>query len=231
MPRSSPARQYRSLKRNKPCDRCREAKTRCQVLEGPSCSKCQRARLPCSFSSTSQPGLGSGAENDVQTTPAPTSLSQHEGSSVEPWPQTPTVGAATAASASQTGDRIWSAQHTPAIQNSEAELKINTQFSQSLEGIDGISAQLFGASSESDPWLLRHCKFDDFGSRSFQNSQYRNAGGVPFAHKIPIHFLIESDRLRESAKRETEFPEKQIASREELDAIVPPVYGQRLVAL
>jgi hypothetical protein len=93
------------------------------------------------------------------------------------------------------------------------------------------SAQLFGSSSESDPWLLRHCKFDDFGIRSFQNTRFRNAGGLPLAQKIPIHLILEPNELHETAKEETRAFDRQIASREDLNRIVPLDCGQKLVKL
>jgi hypothetical protein len=131
----------------------------------------------------------------------------------------------------QANDSTSSVQPTPPSLPPETDLQFNTQFSQSLEGMRGFTAQLFGSSSESDPWLLRHCRFDDFGTRTFQNTQYRNAGGLPLTHKIPIHLLIEPDELHETAKDETRAYDKQISSREELEHIVPLECGQRLVAL
>lgn len=235
---ASTSRPYRSSKRNKPCDRCRETKTRCQVVVGPQCVKCQRSGLDCSFS-----GSGSGharskphaalQQSDGYRTPTPSSEYGQRPTSGTPWSQSPlVVGAAGRASLQPQVDlSSLAVQHDPPTIPPETDIQFSTQFAQSLEGMQGFSTQLFGSSSESDPWLLRHCRFDDFGTRSFQNTQYRTAGGLPLANKIPIHLLIEPNELHETAKDETRAYDKQIASREELNHLVPAECGQRLVAM
>lgn len=231
---ASASRPYRSSKRNKPCDRCRETKTRCQVVVGTQCVKCQRSGLECSFSGSGKSQLKQhAAVQDGLRTPTPASEYGHGATSSAPWSQSPLMPAAAGrvSQQPQVNRSTLSIQPTPPALPHETELQFNTQFSQSLEGMRGHTAQLFGSSSESDPWLLRHCRFDDFGTRTFQSTQYRNAGGLPLAHKIPIHLLIEPNELHESAKDETRAYDKQIASREELEHIVPPECGQRLVAL
>ncbi|KAM3450760.1 hypothetical protein MY3296_005813 [Beauveria thailandica] len=72
--------------------------------------------------------------------------------------------------------------------------RVSTQLSQSMDGIDGHSIMLLGASSESDPWLLRHCHFDQLGLRSVHKMYFRNAGGVPTTDKIPIHFIVSDNK-------------------------------------
>lgn len=209
------SRPYRSSKRNKPCDRCRETKTRCRVVADSRCVKCLREGIPCSFSD------GGRSKNSSQplylSTPTP-GASDHGESWT--WSQSPAM--------STTVGPVPPNNEQPL---SSTDIEFNTQFSQSLENLRGYSAQLFGSSSECDPWLLRHCKFDDFGSRWFQNTYFRNAGGVPLVHKIPIHFMVESTELSKSAERETQVIEQEIASRDELNDLVPPECGQRLVAL
>lgn len=231
---ASTSRPYRSSKRNKPCDRCRETKTRCQVVTGSSCAKCQRSGLDCSF--TGKPRLHAHTSvqySDGVRTPTPATDYEHRATSGAPWSQSPLMPVAVGRASQRppTNDTALSVQPTPPTLPHETDLQFNTQFSQSLEGMRGATAQLFGSSSESDPWLLRHCRFDDFGTRTFQSTQYRNAGGLPLAHKIPIHLLIEPDELHETAKDETRAYDKQISSRDELEHIVPLECGQRLVAL
>jgi hypothetical protein len=102
---------------------------------------------------------------------------------------------------------------------------------QSLDQLEGFSAQLFGASAESDPWLLRHCAFDDSGVKCFYKVHFRNAGGVPTADRIPVHFMIAADELAASAKQETSCRTAGETTRDELNRLVPPEYGQRLVSL
>jgi hypothetical protein len=231
MPPASTSRPYRSAKRNKPCDRCRETKTRCQVVTGSSCAKCQRSGLDCSFTGKSR--LQTHASDGVRTPTPATEYERGATSSGAPWSQSPLMPVAVGRASQRppTNDTTLSVQPTPPTLPPETDLQFNTQFSQSLEGMRGFTAQLFGSSSESDPWLLRHCRFDDFGTRTFQSTQYRNAGGLPLAHKIPIHLLIEPDELHETAKDETRAYDKQISSRDELEHIVPLEFGQRLVAL
>lgn len=223
------ARPYRSSKRNRPCDRCRETKIRCQVITGSQCAKCQRDGLHCSFSTPDRTRLGYVQHAEGSRTPTPAAGHSHESSPGVPWSRSPIIST-TAGSALQHTDLPLPTQPTPPkIQ--ETDIQFNTQFSQSLEAMQDCSAQLFGSSSESDPWLLRHCKFDDFGIRSFQNTRYRTAGGLPLAQKIPIHLIIEPNELHETAKEETRAFDRQIASRADLDRVVPLDCGQRLVAL
>lgn len=106
----------------------------------------------------------------------------------------------------------------------------STQLSHSLDQIQGHTVQLLGGSSESDPWLLRHCRFDELGLQSFHKVHYRHAGGVPTRDKIPVHFLVSDDELFESAATETRVNDES-ELRTELDALVPQVYGARLVRL
>jgi hypothetical protein len=105
-----------------------------------------------------------------------------------------------------------------------------TQFVQSIDQLESGHAQLFGASAESDPWLLRHCCFDDSGMKYLYKVHFRNAGGVPTAQRIPIHFMITSGELTASIKHETRTGLGE-ATRERLNYLVPPEYGRRLVAL
>lgn len=105
-----------------------------------------------------------------------------------------------------------------------------TQFVRSIDQLDQGYAQLFGASAESDPWLLRHCRFDDSGMKHFYKVHFRNAGGVPTTQRIPIHFLISSEDLSSKSKQETRASYGDI-TRDYLDSLVPLEYGRRLVAL
>ncbi|RJE25737.1 hypothetical protein PHISCL_01925 [Aspergillus sclerotialis] len=101
---------------------------------------------------------------------------------------------------------------------------------QSLDLLEGLSYQVIGASGESDPWLLRHCRFDERGFLPFHRVHVRNAGGVPLDEKIPVHFLVTDDRQYSSNKDSTSFFHEQWI-REKLNSLVPLEYGQRLVAL
>ncbi|KAJ5139447.1 hypothetical protein N7448_002855 [Penicillium atrosanguineum] len=64
----------------------------------------------------------------------------------------------------------------------------------------------------------------------FYKVHYRNAGGVPTAQRIPVHFMITSDDLSTAMKNETRAGTGEV-TKEHLDCLVPPEYGRRLVAL
>ncbi|EMT69639.1 Urease [Fusarium odoratissimum] len=95
------------------------------------------------------------------------------------------------------------------------------QFSKSLDDINGQTSILLGASSESDPWLLRHCQFDEYGLRSFYGLQFRNIGGVPNRQKIPVHFIVRQD--------ETDVIDASLRAR--LNELIPVSWGLRLIRL
>ncbi|KAM5364173.1 hypothetical protein ACJA88_013127 [Fusarium oxysporum] len=95
------------------------------------------------------------------------------------------------------------------------------QFSKSLDDINGQTSILLGASSESDPWLLRHCQFDEYGLRSFYGLQFRNIGGVPNRQKIPVHFIVRQD--------EKDMVDASLRVR--LNELIPVSWGLRLIRL
>jgi hypothetical protein len=102
-----------------------------------------------------------------------------------------------------------------------------TQISQSLENMQGYHYQLCGVSSDADPWLLRHCKFDDYGFQKFFNVHFRNAGGVPTRELIPAHFVVTQ---QDATSIENEAAQDQNL-RAELAMMVPFNHGQRLLRL
>ncbi|KAL4932556.1 uncharacterized protein BDV17DRAFT_300677 [Aspergillus undulatus] len=102
---------------------------------------------------------------------------------------------------------------------------------QTLDLLPGVSAQVMGTSGESDPFLLRHCKFDDYGLLHFHQVRFRNAGGVPLEEKIPVHYLVTDDALYDAAAASTKSARQLPSPRDELNSLVPADHGQRLVAL
>ncbi|KAF5228104.1 hypothetical protein FAUST_11324 [Fusarium austroamericanum] len=97
------------------------------------------------------------------------------------------------------------------------------QFSRSLDDIQGQTSTLLGSSSEADPWLLRHCQFDEYGLRSFYGLQFRNIGGVPNRQKIPVHFIVTP-----KSTNDTTF-DKMMSLRSRLNGLIPVSLGVRLV--
>ena len=106
----------------------------------------------------------------------------------------------------------------------------STQISQSLDTVDNVYYQLAGASSDADPWLLRHCRFDDFGSLQLFKVHIRNAGGVPTRDKIPAHFLVGDRDVYDAARAEAGI-DYDGDLREELARLVPPETGLRILRL
>ncbi|KAJ5278583.1 hypothetical protein N7478_003955 [Penicillium angulare] len=222
---SSPcsSRPYRS-KRHRPCDQCRARKLGCQTDGGIPCQRCRDAKLACTFDNPppKRPRLSdslSFADPSVNglfiTNDRDTSAEQSPFERVDSrFPSLEFDGV----NITSPGSGILLPGRPP------------TQFVQSIDKLDQGYAQLFGASSESDPWLLRHCRFDDSGMKHFYKVHYRNAGGVPTAQRIPIHFMISSQELSASTQQETRAGNYDV-SREQLDILVPPEYGRRLVAL
>ncbi|KAJ5156636.1 hypothetical protein N7492_009439 [Penicillium capsulatum] len=230
-PRQHPSRPYRS-KRHPPCVQCRRKKLRCDAQGSNTCQRCEAAGVQCSFSavrrSTTLPETEpastdgrpavqpQGGENPLSTTIQVESQSTFTplDTSIDPRLAEESIG-----------DLLLPSQ--PAYHFPE---RVTPQAIQTLDGLKGLSAQVIGASGESDPWLLRHCKFDDHGFLPFHMVHFRNAGGVPLEEKIPVHFLVTADQLYESAKDETKYPQRA-SVRDELNALVPLECGQRLVSL
>lgn len=278
-------RPYRSQKRQRPCDRCRERKLRCQTEDGqPPCQRCRQSSLACTFvgrprkrvsgqaaqralssshgirspssmcegqqlrsssSSNGSPLVGRPEHHQDFHVPARLHHPQHHHHSHHASVISSSADEAVAAPESRDGNNTVHGQHATTHLPNRGTLthalgtpvltalhphRPSTQLSQSLDQIEGHAAVLLGGSSESDPWLLRHCRFDELGLRTFHKLHFRHAGGVPTSDKIPVHFLISSDELCESAAGETRVAgDKEL--RAELDMLVPPAYGVRLIRL
>lgn len=232
-------------KRQRPCDRCRGKKLGCQTDNGPPCRRCQREGVHCTFleqpHKRSRPKVqlvphvhmnqvaspSANNEREVSLGAAP-QLQNHSPSA--PTPPTQPLGDAVPLGdlrvTRETESFFPIHRETSQLQDAGP----STQFSQSLDQVQNHSAQLFGGSAESDPWLLRHCRFDEYGMRIFHKVHFRNAGGVPTNHKIPVHFMFSANDLHGSAKEETTV-HGQKDFRAELNLLVPPGHGPRLVKL
>lgn len=103
----------------------------------------------------------------------------------------------------------------------------------SLESPSGFTAQLSGSSGESDPWLLRHCRYDEYGMCNFPRASFRTVGGVPYEHLVPVHFIVAENSLYDAGKEEF-FVEGNLGEAEllyQLNSLVPPSDGRRLICL
>lgn len=226
-------RPYRS-KRRPPCDQCRRKKLRCEAVEGQSCQRCQSRSSLCSFDTSirpsSTPHLESVSDHheaayrdDEKASPS-TNVDQFQTIRTPTRPGS-TINFDSSLINDPAGDFLFPLEPPYPLPERPVPQAIQT-----LDHLKGVSSQLIGASGESDPWLLRHCKFDEHGFLLFHEVHFRNAGGVPLDEKIPVHFLVTSDELYDTAKKTTKY--LTVGSRrEELDSLVSLDCGQRLVSL
>jgi hypothetical protein len=105
------------------------------------------------------------------------------------------------------------------------------QHVRSIETLDQFNVQLCGNSAELDPWLLRHCRFDDVGMRQHGKIRIRNVGGVPIDDMIPVHFTVVDDNFYDVAKPQQGSAPSLHNPRRELDSLVSPDMGRRLITL
>lgn len=238
---SQSSRPYRS-KRQPPCDQCRRKKLRCDSQGQKSCQRCQASGSKCSFDITS--GRRSALP---ELRPSPVQVEEEAAILTDSANIVPNEIDSTAVPETSSSFPILESGDTAGLNAdlnaasvddfflpSQPEYHIperpTPQAIQTLDQLKGFSSQVIGASGESDPWLLRHCKFDDHGFLLFHQVHFRNAGGVPLEEKIPVHFLVTADQLYDQTKDETRFPPRDRA-REELNTLVPLECGQRLVSL
>ncbi|KAL4762781.1 uncharacterized protein BDW70DRAFT_166586 [Aspergillus foveolatus] len=203
---ASPIRRPYRSKRHPPCDRCRQKKLRCDPDDQIGCRRCQASGTLCSFAR-----LHRAVSMPVAfTSPTPgnsePSLQPIAPAAYLPEPARPLI--------------------FPVGERSSGQQAIQT-----LDLLPDVSAQLVGSSGESDPFLLRHCKFDDYGFLHFHQVRFRNAGGVPLNEKIPVHYLVTDNALYESAAASTRAARGCPSPRQELDVLVPVDHGQRLISL
>lgn len=244
MPKS---RQYRHRNRQIPCDRCRRQKVRCLMDGHPPCQRCRHTPTSCTFtngsndptlSNVTPSALGPNSSPPISLATSPTNT-HHETSSSQAIPP-PTTGYSayhevTQAPASAPEDDAapvedWSFANASLDQLFPTQ-SISTQISQSLDQLDGHHYQLCGGSSDQDPWLLRHCKFDEFGFRKFLKVHIRNAGGVPTRDKIPAHFMVSEDAIYHEPRLDTRSFDDEYSLRAELMSLIPMHHGARLIRL
>ncbi|RAO65189.1 uncharacterized protein BHQ10_001201 [Talaromyces amestolkiae] len=252
---ASPAgtRPYRS-KLKRPCDRCRSRKIACILPESGPCRNCWNVGKSCTFDKPPNPRNREIVNRRASTkptdhssyfAPSPDRSSEYMrfertnhgnttfqvDTSVSPrvyhnrsYHALPTTNRKQAKPAASFGsiDVINNIRDTPKIQHIR-----------SLDQLNASTAQLFGTSAESDPWLLRHCKYDDNGMRHLHGIHFRNVGGVPVEGLVPVHFLVTEDSLLVPSKEATSCSAEVdvLKIRDELNEMIPPKFGVRLVPL
>lgn len=229
----SSTRPYRS-KRHPPCSQCRQKKLRCESRNGGICQRCRDTGTNCSFNDLISRPLPSSRTNPIpgrQETSTPSQIT-----ATTYIPTDATFGGQIATnppfSESHLAETEGEEFIIPSPSTYDFPERPLPQAIQTLDQLKGFSYQLIGASGESDPWLLRHCKFDEHGFLLVHQVHFRNAGGVPLDEKIPVHFLVTDDQLYGPAKAETRIaPDESHPLRETLNTLVPLECGQRLVSL
>ena len=233
-------RRYRSAKRPHPCDQCRGRKLKCLMHGEPPCERCQRDGGSCSFSQRLS------KRRQAQSVTLHPSISP-EHNLEHPSQQTVLPSTRHDTSIDPTADQVYNdsvpfQHHEANVENSAMGspraalitdpflLRPITQLSRSFEKDEGSTALFLGTSSSSDPWLLRHSRFDQFGLCSFNSLQFRNAGGVPTAEKIPVHFLMSASDRPEEFSNETGIFEEDF-DRVRVNSIVSIAQGTRLIRL
>ncbi|WQF89992.1 hypothetical protein CDEST_15006 [Colletotrichum destructivum] len=235
-------RQYRSRKRQRPCDRCRSMKLKCQQEENQmACRRCKQSQLDCTFTGKPRKRTPAKPLNRPEAwreasppTTGRTDLSfptRASRSAASPTEKTPVPAAQHPLEPNQTAREPFSeALETNTPFAGLPQARPATQISQSLDQMRGCSAMLLGGSSGLDPWLLRHLRFDELGLQSFYKYHVRNAGGVPTFDKIPVHFILTSDEV--AAEASVEVPGSETRDlRRQLELLIPPFVGVRLMRL
>ncbi|KAI1036175.1 hypothetical protein LB504_011413 [Fusarium proliferatum] len=226
-------RTYRLHNRRRPCDQCRARKVRCQTEDGnPPCRRCAQTETACTFvgrsrrttrqnrtrsmSSSAHSPTVNHASHDT-TFDLDNSFETGDIQAQHTTSHEPTIFAATTPLSSHQSQVLY--HQAPTLGSVATTTQL--QFSKSLDDTSGSTSILLGASSESDPWLLRHCQFDEYGLRSFYGLQFRNIGGVPNRQKIPVHFIVRQD--------ETNVIDSSLRTR--LNDLIPASWGLRLIRL
>jgi hypothetical protein len=221
-------RPYRS-KKHRLCDRCRTRKTSCIIADTAPCQSCLRSHSDCTFKSQltrrkQQQQQQQQQQSTVVSSASPVSLEvAHQSTAAlsEAELVLDLDGSHASHDLNQTqGCRpsALSSQHLSSPSNREYDngdnfstfpvftgvsTALTVQYIRSVDREEGSAAQLLGTSAECDPWLLRHCKYDDYGMYNVPGARFRNVGGVPVERLVPVQFLAVDDILRQRAKEET----------------------------
>lgn len=246
---SPSTRAYRLQKRRRPCDQCRERKLRCQATdERPPCPRCAQSQVKCTYrgkpserartprlsrqrlpsqSRTEGSPPASGIAEHPQRNPYNVDLPGGHDTGLDPGKQLVTPSS---------NLRNELLDNTPGSNAHVSDLsplhgQTSHQYLQTLDDLQDQTAVLLGPSSESDPWLFRHARFDEYGQRSFHVQQhFRNIGGVPTTEKIPVHFFVAQNSLCDG-KASGATIMKRDHLRIRLSELITPKLGVRLVRL
>ena len=252
-------RKYMS-KRQRPCDFCRSRKTACRIDVSPPCRSCQLHRKECTFVETPKPrkrpqspevsrvqlGASSVAESlayeSVGTDGSPNahSISQvgiYENASQEPLGEVMEALSST--------DMALQFLNDLDLEGSEYHFMFRTPRSPSLAmqheapapainsrriTLDdpNLRPETLGLSGDMDPFLLQRYRIDDLGNFKFKQLSIQSVQQDPF----PVYFLASHPSLFARNRIEAghqPYPDPE--SRRNLEAIIPPEMGKRLITL
>ncbi|KAL3481316.1 fungal-specific transcription factor domain-containing protein [Aspergillus californicus] len=204
-------RPYRS-KRHPPCDRCRQKKLRCESNGHIACRRCQSGGSLCSFLRLHRSASITLHQNQLNP--------EYQTEPIVPTIEPETV-AAEPVSYFADSPFLYPLPERPASQ----------QAIQTLDLLPDVSAQVIGTSGESDPFLLRHGRFDEYGLLHFHQVRLRHAGGVPLEEKIPVHYLVTDNAVYENAKASSRTQRTFPSARDELDSLIAVDHAPRLISL
>lgn len=226
------SRSYRLRNRRRPCDQCRSRKVRCQAEgDNPPCRRCEQTHTACTFQG-GRPSRATRQDRRLSSSPATPSPSADRGhqTQISADSHNDTAPVSNAGDVIATGSPGFLHHSDLAYQSTSVfDGRIPSaqlQFSHTLDGGNDQTCILLGTSSESDPWLLRHCQFDEYGLRSFYGLQFRNIGGVPNRQKIPVHFILTPKH-----KDQAQCIGRETPLRERLNTLIPVSWGIRLIKL
>jgi hypothetical protein len=94
----------------------------------------------------------------------------------------------------------------------------------SLDNLQDATAQLCGLTGDMDPYVLQHYKYDANSEFAFSRLTIRQVQ----ESQLPVQFLLSKQELAKEARAEAALSTSELAN---LDAIVPPEIGQRLIKL
>lgn len=137
------------------------------------------------------------------------------------------------------GDTLWTTGLTPGSLNYASspsdtvgprlsEHKQGTVSPADLENTNGLTPFILGATSDMDPTLLQHYRYDMSGRFSFKELNIQSVG----AQGHPTQFLLAPTSIFSTSLKENSHVMSNLDDkRQELEAIVPADIGNRLVSL
>ncbi|KAE9567120.1 hypothetical protein CGMCC3_g16733 [Colletotrichum fructicola] len=242
-------RRYMS-KRQRPCDFCRARKTACRIDQSPPCRLCVLHGRECTFIEAAAPrkrtvpadGPHAGqvdASVDASTrrqTVAPSPGQVLGGFSVGQLPEDGPMHFGEVFNFDTTQSEFEAMFRSPRPPDSPSAAALETEaLNMSIASAPnsgypaGANPQLMGLSSDMDPLLIRHYRFDEMGMFAFKELAIHSVQHSP----LPCQFLISQQSLFSRRREEEAGLSKgyEDSFREELQQVIPLDVGRRLVRL